>query len=541
MTQLSSVSRLKVCATGTAVTPTELLLPIASTEVLESVEGMKIVMPQPLTVNETYNLGRYGELVLSNGRLFNPTNIASPGVDALSVKEANNLNRIILDDASRAQNPDSIVYPAPGLSAYNTVSGGDILTGLEGVLEYAFGEYRIQPTTTPSIMSNNPRRETPTLPGQGSLTVASFNVLNYFNGDGLGGGFPTDRGADTAEELQRQEDKIVSAIMAMDADIVGLMEVENDGFGENSAIASLVSALNSTGGDYAFVNPGVSQIGTDAIAVGLIYRTSEVRPVNAAAILDSSVDSRFNNGKYRPVLVQSFEELSSSERLTIAVNHLKSKGSNCDELGDPDINDEQGNCNLTRTAAAEALLDFLAQDPTNSGDSDFLIIGDLNAYAKEDPISAIKRGGYTDLIETFVGDGAYSHVFDGQAGYLDHALASQSLNDQATGVTEWHINADEPRALDYNVEFKSPAQIVDLYSPESYRASDHDPVIIEINLNSPLRGDFNDNGYLGFGDFFQLIRHFRCDTSECIQYDLNEDGKVNRRDITSWFRLLRNT
>ena len=539
MTQLSSVSSLEVCATDMSVSAAELMLPVESTATLESVEGMSIVVPQTLTVSENYNLGRYGELVLSNGRLFNPTNIAAPGEAAMALQAANNLNRVVLDDASRAQNPDPIVYPNPGLSAYNTVRGGDLVTGVEGVLEYAFSEYRIQPTNEPSFVSNNPRTSAPLLPGEGSLTVASFNVLNYFNGDGFGEGFPTDRGADTAEELQRQEDKIVNAILAMNADIVGLMEIENDGFGENSAIATLVNALNSAGGDYAYIDPGLAKIGSDAIAVGLIYQPSQVEPQGLAHIIDSSIDSRFNDDKNRPALIQTFKEIESNGVLTVAVNHLKSKGSSCDDLGDPDMGDGQGNCNLTRTAAANALADYLSTDPTSSQDEDILIIGDLNAYAKEDPVSAILDKGYQDLISEFVGDQAYSYVFYGQAGSLDHALASNSLSSQVTGLAEWHINTDEPRVLDYNTEYKSEAQIFDLYSTEPYRASDHDPVIVEIKLKSSIKGDFNENGRLDIRDFFDLLKHTYCDIETCAEYDLNDDGKVSFKDVREWFKLLR--
>ncbi|MEK9139252.1 MAG: endonuclease/exonuclease/phosphatase family protein, partial [Bacteroidota bacterium] len=146
----------------------------------------------------------------------------------------------------------------------------------------------------------------------------------------------------------------------------------------------------------------------------------------------------------------------------------------------------QGNCNQTRKMAAQALVDWLATDPTGSGDPDFLIMGDLNSYAQEDPIDTIKAGSddtagtsddYTNLISQFQGTYAYSFVFDGQAGYLDHALANSSLSAQVTGATEWHINADEPDILDYDTSFKPAAQDA-LYEPNAYRSSDHDSVLI---------------------------------------------------------------
>ncbi|MGD8567423.1 MAG: ExeM/NucH family extracellular endonuclease [Gammaproteobacteria bacterium] len=462
-------------------------LPLTNIGNLERYEGMRVSLPQTLTVTENYDLGRYGELWLSSGgRLMAPTNIALPGSDALAQQAANDLNRILLDDGSTVQNPDPVVYPSPELTAFNTLRSGDSVTGVTGVMHFAFDYYRIHPTQTPAFVQSNARTSEPASIG-GSLKVASFNVLNYFNGDGQGGGFPTSRGADTVQEFNRQRDKIIAAISSMNADIVGLMEIENDGYGSNSAIADLVNGLNRSapeGTGYAFINPGVGQIGSDEIAVGIIYRTETVAPVGNATILDSSVDSRFIDTKNRPTLVQTFEEIASGGRINVAVNHLKSKGSACDDVGDPDTGDGQGNCNQTRTSAAQALVDWLATDPTNSGDNDFLIIGDLNSYAKEDPVTAIKNGGYVDLVDTYIGaDSAYSYIFMGQAGYLDHALAAASLASQVTGVAEWHINTDEPRALDYNTEFKSAGQITSLYNADAYRASDHDPVLIGLNLD----------------------------------------------------------
>jgi predicted extracellular nuclease len=370
----------------------------------------------------------------------------------------------------------------PYLAIDNTLRLGDTVQNLTGVLSYGFGYYRLHPTIPPAFVRANDRTATPVDPGD-TFTVAGMNVLNYFNGDGLGGGFPTTRGASTLSEFNRQRDKIIAAILAMDADVLGLTELENDGYGPNSAIQDLVNGLNAVAGagTYAFIDPGVTNIGTDEITVGFVYRTATATPVGAAAILDSSVDPLFLDTKNRPSLAQTFEASASGERLTIAVNHLKSKGSDCNDVSDPDTGDGQGNCNLTRTNAAIALANWLATDPTGSGDLDSLIVGDLNAYAMEDPIEALKSAGYTDLVNTTMGVGAYSYVFDGQSGYLDHALGNASLGPQVVDMTIWHINADEPRVLDYNEEY-NPAY---LYSPDAYRSADHDPVLV--HLRPPLR------------------------------------------------------
>ncbi|MEM9490327.1 MAG: ExeM/NucH family extracellular endonuclease, partial [Myxococcota bacterium] len=340
-TQLGGVSVSVVSSGNPLPTAADIILPVSAVSDLERYEGMRVHMPQTLTVTENYNLGRYGEVWLSSGgRLMQPTNVADPGAPALAVQATNDRNRILLDDRSFQQNPDPIPHPTPELSASNTLRSGYTTTGVIGVLGYDFGTYRIQPTEDPTFVAfSNLRPSTPGSVGSGSLRVASFNVLNYFNGNGMGGGFPTSRGADTAAEFARQHTKIVAAILAMDADIIGLMEIENDGYGSNSAIQDLVDGLNAaapSGTSYALIDPGVGQIGSDAIAVGLIYRVQTVRPVGGAAILDASVDSRFNDDKNRPVLVQSFGQMATGGVLTVAVNHLKSKGSSCDSLGDPD-------------------------------------------------------------------------------------------------------------------------------------------------------------------------------------------------------------
>jgi predicted extracellular nuclease len=478
LTELNNVSNLAVCGTGASVTAAVVSLPVPDLAQWETYEGMLIIIPQTLYATDNYDLGQYGEVSLSvDARLVAPTNVVSPGADALALQDLNDRSGVLLDDGSNLENPSPL---PPYLGSDDTLRAGDTTPGLTGVLAYGYSSYRVHPTQPVVFARVNERTSAPQ-PVGGTLKVASFNVLNYFNGDGAGGGFPTSRGADTYEEFVRQRNKIVSAVLALDADVVGLIEIENDGYGPNSAIADLVNGLNDGAGPgtYAYVEPGVAQIGADEIAVGFVYKPAAVTPVGASAILDSSVDPTFIDTKNRPALAQTFEENATGERFTAVVNHLKSKGSDCNDIGDPDLGDGQGNCPATRTSAAIALTNWLTTDPTGSGDPDSLIIGDLNSYAMEDPIAAIENAGYTNLIKTFVGSGAYSYVYYGQAGYLDHALANGDLAPQVVSATVWHVNADEPSALDYN-DYNQPA----LYDPDPYRSSDHDPVLIGLDLFS---------------------------------------------------------
>ena len=290
------------------------------------------------------------------------------------------------------------------------------------------------------------------------------------------------RGADSAAELALQRDKLLAALSTMDADIFGLMELENTPGVD--PLADIVAGLPG----YAYVETGV--IGTDAIRVGFIYKTTAVEPVGDFAILDSTVDPRFIDTRNRPALAQTFEEVATGARLTVVVNHLKSKGSGCG-AGDDDTTTGQGNCNGTRTLAAEALADWLATDPTGSGDKDVLIIGDLNSYAKEDPIVALQDAGFTDLVAEFGGPSAYGFVFDGQLGYLDHGMSNATLTPQVTGAAEWHINADEIPLFDYNdavhdapgeATFEEESDVFPLYEANEFRTSDHDPVMVGLDL-----------------------------------------------------------
>ncbi len=506
-TQVSATT-VTFCEPGKSVAPVNILLPFADFQVPERYEGMLVRLPQTLSVTENYQLGRYGQVTLSSGgRLNEPTNVVAPGDAALALQAQNDLNRIILDDGLTGQNLDPILFGRAGLplTAANTLRSGDKVAGVVGVLGYGFDAYRVYPLNAmggslPFFQPANPRSSAPEEVG-GTIKAAGLNLFNYFNTftgctAGVGGTLVDCRGANSAEEFERQWPKTVAGILATNADIIGLVELENDGYGPDSAIQDLVNRLNAAAGagTFAFIDAdaGTGQInalGTDAIKVGLVYRPAQVSPVGTTAVLNTIA---FVNGgdagpRNRPALAQAFQQVSTGARLVVSVNHLKSKSTPCDL---PDQNDGQGNCAAVREAAAAELVAWLATDPTGTGDPDALILGDLNAYAKEDALTVLAAGGYVDLAFVYSDPGAYSYGFNGQWGALDHALANASLAAQVTGMTEFHINADEPPALDYNTEFKTTNQLDILYEPDLYRMSDHDPLVVGLALtNLPPAAD----------------------------------------------------
>ena len=477
-TQLGYVSDLKVCGSE-GYSATEITLPVAGG--IESYEGMLVSVSNELVVNDTYGLKRYGEIKLGTERLYQSTQVALPGDAANAVEAENKLKSITLDDGSSAQNPEVIPYPTPELDAYNTLRLGDKVSGLTGVMGYGYSQYRIHPTTAPNFVQENLRTGNPVVVEDSTVRIASFNVLNYFNGDGLGGGFPTPRGADTAEEFERQKAKTLTAILALDADVIGLLEMENDGFSEQSAIADLVASLNAQQATdtYAYVNLGTEQVGGDAIMSAIIYRSNKVEEVGTAAFTEA-VPFDYGN---RPPVMQSFKDKLTSEVFSVVVTHLRSKGSCSKAEGlDADQNDGQGCWNQTRVNAVNKLNEWLTTNPTTVADDDMVILGDMNAYGEEDPIYAFVNNGFVNIKKQRFGHTRdYSYVYQGRIGSLDHAFASQSMFDKVVGIQDWHINADEPVALDYNVEYKSEKHVASLYSADAYRASDHDPIVIDFD------------------------------------------------------------
>jgi predicted extracellular nuclease len=483
-TQIHTAS---VTVTGSGVIQaTDINLPGTN---LEAYEGMLVRFPQKLTVTSLRYLERYGEVTLFEGdRPFQYTNRNAPGTGGYAA-DTNSIaaKTIILDDGLRTSYPPDIQYLNAGASVDYSIRTGDSVSGVTGNLRYSRGSggggdegWRLVPTENVVFDADNPRPGAPDVAG--SIRIASFNILNFFSNIDTGAaicgpeGNDRCRGADSAAELSRQLEKTVTAIEQMDADIIGLVELENDA---SSSIAMIVNSLNSRvgGGNYSYIDTGA--IHSDAIKVGLIFDSSTVQATGPFAILNSVVDQRFNDERNRPALAQSFEQISTGAVVTVVVNHLKSKGSSCENSGDPNLGDGQGNCNATRTSAAMALADWVNSDPTGSGDPDVLVIGDLNAYLMEDPLTTLKDAGLTNLLES--NPNPYSYVFDAKAGALDHALATPSLLEQVKETKEWHINADEPPLLDYNLENGRDATLFDPDSP--YRVSDHDPIIIGLDLS----------------------------------------------------------
>jgi predicted extracellular nuclease len=520
-TQLSAITDFVVRGAAVLPEPVRIALPVSDMGQWERLEGMRVEVVSAtaggrLVVSDNRTLGRYGNVTLSaDTPLAQYTEVNAPSVAGYATYvQTLQRSQIILDDRSGAQNPESV--PGRGglpLSASNTLRAGDGVDRVIGVLDQFFDaaasepyltSYRVQPTQTPQFTgaARPSAAELQQAVGAATLKIASANVLNFFNLTGATSGssqvmFNTPlgnqqgiRGANSIAELGRQRAKIVANLLGLGADVYGLMEVQNNGFGPGSAIQDLADALNASadkpaGAVYAVVKAPFSEAagtvpgaGTDAITVAILYRSDRVTPVGGAAVPNVSTYDAFNGsiGGARVPIAQTFAVGGSTEQFTLVVNHFKSKGSVLGGAGNADAFDGQGANNAARVKTAQQLSNWLATRPTGATSPHVVLVGDFNAYAKEDPITTLETGGYVKVSQ------GLSYAFDGMWGSLDHVLVSTSLQPSVGRAVKWAINAEEPEVLDYNVEFKSLDQQASFYAPTAYRSSDHNPILLGLNF-----------------------------------------------------------
>ncbi|BCM91169.1 hypothetical protein IAD21_03033 [Abditibacteriota bacterium] len=456
-TQIGPLSALKVLGQGEAVAPVDIPFPLPLAD-REKYEGMLVRLSSPMVVTDNYPLSRYGSITLaSGGRVFVPSN----GTDGDPDSDARTL---VVDDGSNKQNP----VPVPFVNAQNTLRAGSQITGATGIMGFDFKAFRLIPTVPLAFEDSNPRPLTAPVVG-GNVKIASANLHNYWT-TLKDDAHPDARGASTPAEFESQSAKIVAELKGLDADAVALMELENNGDGapddavgllepENhsaGAIDDLVTRLNKAYGktEYAKVPAPANGYGTDKIRVGMIYKPARLQLVGPS---QSSADAIFE----RFPLAQTFS--FGKTTFTLVANHWKSKGSGPD-TGDVDTG--QGAWNKKRVQQAAATLKFVQ----TLAQPNVLLLGDFNAYTEEDPLKALRAAGMKHLNLRLPADERYSFGFGGKFGSLDHALASDSMDKLATGFAEWHINSDEP-------EFELEQSV-----GTPFRASDHDPFLVGLNL-----------------------------------------------------------
>lgn len=539
MTQVNvttAASLTKLAEAAPEVKATNFTLPVAET-VRESLEAMLLAPQGPVTVTDNYSLNQYGEIGLAGGTtpLVQPTAVAPYGSAEYAATVADNAARgIKLDDGSSTNFLKDATTKAevlPYLTTTDAVRVGSPVTfNTNVVLGYANNSWKFQPLTHLNASNKDAvqpagfgatRTEAPVEVG-GNIKLASFNVLNYFptTGDQLTGcQFYTDRagnpitvrsgcdarGAANAENFERQQAKIVAAISKSGADVITLMEIENSAhFGKNRdyALSNLVDALNvAAPGVWSFAAspanaPPLSD--EDVIRNAFIYKAAKVETVGESIIHNDTV--AFSNA--RKPLAQVFKPAGAGEdKSFIAIaNHFKSKGS----AATPEDTDKgQGASNLARTAQAQSLVGFANDLQASKGTDKVFLIGDFNAYAKEDPMNVFASAGYVNQDEkahNADGSAKHSYLFGGLVGSLDHILASPAADAHVTGADIWNINSVESVALEYS---RYNNNVTNYYAADQFRASDHDPVVVGLDLEAtPASVELN---LLNINDFHGRI------------------------------------
>ncbi|MFC7359396.1 ExeM/NucH family extracellular endonuclease [Nocardioides astragali] len=512
----------------------------------ESLEGMRYRPTGAFTVSNTFSTNNFGEVGLAQGTkpLIQRTEVELPGPAGSSATEADNLARaVVLDDgastnflATSSSGAVCGARPTPCLSNGNltppyisTAAPVRVGAGATFNADVIFTEggspsaptYRFQPlaTVVGPANANSPATFADTRTaapdealinetGTADFKVASFNVLNYFttlgdaNNDDIGDGGCTpfrdrdgdgntvnsgcdQRGAWDPQDFERQQSKIVNAINALDADVVGLMEIENSlSLGETAdeATNSLVAALNAEAGAGTWAaNPSSTELpagGMDVITNAIIYKPASVDRVGESRALGTLSDpgEAFDNA--REPLGQVFKADAGGKPFLFVVNHFKSKGSAGPNPGDTDSGDGQGASNGSRVLQATALRDWVAGLKAETGVESVILGGDFNSYAMEDPLRLLYEAGFTNVEQEF-GNGEYSYSFSGLSGSLDHILVNDAALEHSTGTDIWNINAGESLALEYS---RWNYHGTDFHAEGPFRSSDHDPVILGMEL-----------------------------------------------------------
>lgn len=472
----------------------------------ENLESMLLKPSETFQVSDTYPLLPYGELGLSAGDLpFQPTDVAAPDTARnRQQKKTNKVNTVGLDDGTNRGFTVGDNKPArqlPYLTRHDDVRIGDRVKIDEPVIvDYRNDSWKFNPThpmTAGHEIATIGDRKKPKKPDVGgNISVASFNVLNYFTTTGKGrsgcnGRNPdtdgsynvtTDcdvRGAWDGDDLKRQQDKIVSAINRLNPSIAGLMEIENSakiGGTTDHATKTLVKALNRAAGRHKWaVVPSSKQLqptsDQDVITNALIYQPDKVR-LNGNAYADgadATGDGPFHNA--RTPIAASFSPAGGGRPMLVAVNHLKSKGSAPSSGPNADQGDGQGAWNAQRVKQAKALVHWLPKVQRQARTKSVALIGDFNSYTQEDPMRVLYRGGFANAAARR----DYTYSYDGKAGSLDHLLLNRTARHSMTRGAVWNSNASESPAREYSAYRTTK---IDYYRTGPYRASDHNPVIV---------------------------------------------------------------
>ncbi len=420
----------------------------------ESLESMRVTVSDAVAVSAT---NRFGETFV----------VADDGRDATGRNRRGGLT-VQADDFNpeRIQiDPDNTLTPGVTL----TVNSGARLGQITGVMGYRYGNYELLPTIAPTLAADTLSREAVTLPrpGTGEVRIASYNLRNLDPNDNDG-----DR--DVADgRFTALAEQIVHALES--PAIIALQEVQDssgsldDGITDaDLTLRMLIDAIVGAGGPrYAAIDnpPADGQDGGQPggnIRVGYLYDPARATlvPGSVVRITDADLSDGDAFADSRKPLAAMFTV--HGRTLHVVNNHFASKGGSTPLFGavQPPVNGGEAQ----RIAQAEVVRKFVQALQAAEPDAQVVVLGDLNEFQFMAPITALTGDSHpilVNLTDTLAPTERYTYIYQGNAQALDHILVSRNL---AT-----HARYD---VVHLNVEFVDPA-------------SDHDPVVAQLQLTAP--------------------------------------------------------
>lgn len=413
-----------------------------SGEALRPYIGQTVIFDVPMIVCENAN----GNYTVSPFRMFQPESHGFSGTtEYLSTDRINNTCK----------------FQLAGVSDYHRC--GEKIIGLKA---------RVNGTTSLSMeggqWSGNTRADLEAgIPDLGDyrLLVCGFNVENYFMSIGK-------MGARTEAERQRQRAKVHKALKKINADIFGLVELQQG----DEAITEIVNDLNNAlpERDYGFFHD--SETG-EFQKVDFVYDKNKVEAINTPVETDVETQNRKK--------MICFREKETGEKFIYSINHFKAMNTGGEER---------------RVNEAKAVIKLYNSYRQNGNirEKDVLFMGDMNCYAFTEPIKVFTENGMIDLHRAFHADSSYSYMFGEMASYIDHAISNGTMYRQVTGMSGFHINSDEDDKYNYQ---RSADETM-------FRCSDHDPVLVGLKLDSTLVYDPTpqiNSGDIFFGENKRLV------------------------------------
>jgi predicted extracellular nuclease len=456
-----------------------------------------------------------GEIALANGSspLVQPTEVAAAGAPADTIAAANALKAITLDDGATTNfapnnpNPSSQGTALPWLTGSPVRVGASVTWHSPVILDFRSSSWRFQPTqrltgdgSAIATFANTRSANAAPQDVGGTVALATFNLQGFFATTGeafesaAGGDVCTEAvdrdgnpvtvtsctpqgpaGAATGASLARQQSKLVAAINGLDASVVGLQELENsaklDG-DRDDALDSLVAALNGAAGAgtwAAVPSPDVADrpdvADESMVRNALIYRPADLALVGGSEVL---VDETNFDNAIEP-LAQTFKAVGAPDEdgFVVVVNQFA----------------ERTASEADRSGQAAAAADFASAFTTAHGVDPTFLVGDLNSYSMEAPVTGLAGDGYAVIPSDTAGEATFATA--GLSGSLDHVLGNAAAVARVTGADVWDINAAESAAYHYSRHNGNVTQLVDEASV--FGSSDHNPVLVGLDLtDAPL-------------------------------------------------------